>query len=498
MLTLTNARIPGERGLLGSLINLTLRDGRIAAIDFVGATGAISLGALADARDDSEHVEIDLGGRYVIPGLWDAHTHFTQWAQTRRRLDLSAAASADEVVALVRSTLAIRDGAIIGFGWRGSLWKHAPHKGLLDAVTGSTPVVLISADLHSVWLNSAALVARGISHPTGVLTERDAFSVQAGLSSVPVITLDSWVHEAAQEAAARGVVGIVDFEMDWNAAAWRRRIGNGCDLLRVEFGIYREHLDRAIESDLRTGEVVASTGGLLRVGAYKVIVDGSLGTRTAFCHKPYKGMHGPAAHGQLTVPYPRLVQALLRASGNGIDPAVHAIGDAANRFAINAFDELGVSGSIEHAQLMDWDDVRRMGDLGIRASVQPEHVLDDRHVAEQLWGKRTRRAFAFRSMLDAGVPLAFGSDAPVAPLDPWRAIAAAVDRTQGDLPPWHPEQRISVAEALEASTRGRIAVGEVADLAVLDIDPLECTTQALRHMPVALTVLGGRITHSAL
>jgi predicted amidohydrolase YtcJ len=179
---------------------------------------------------------------------------------------------------------------------------------------------------------------------------------------------------------------------------------------------------------------------------------------------------------------------------------VHAIGDRANAIALQAFARTGARGSIEHAQLLDDADVRRFAQLAVVASVQPEHALDDRDVADRYWAGRTRRAFPLRSLLDAGAVLTFGSDAPVAPLDPWLAIGAAVHRTRDQRPRWHPEQEITVAEALAASmATGRpgaaLSPGDPADLLVLDADPFTADAGVLRAMPVAATMLGGEWTH---
>jgi hypothetical protein len=190
--------------------------------------------------------------------------------------------------------------------------------------------------------------------------------------------------------------------------------------------------------------------------------------------------------------------------------AVHAIGDHANRLALDTFEELvaggarqdfsGLGHSIEHAQLLSDDDVHRFARLGIVASVQPEHALDDRDVADRLWAGRTQRAFPLASLLAAGVQLALGSDAPVAPLDPWVGMAAAVGRSRDGTDPWHPEQSISREAALAASARGRhrVSAGDTADLAVCELDPLVASVADLRRMPVAATLLGGRITHHSL
>jgi predicted amidohydrolase YtcJ len=269
----------------------------------------------------------------------------------------------------------------------------------------------------------------------------------------------------------------------------------------VRFGIYPQHLDRAIEEGLRSGLIIDGTGGLLQVGPLKVITDGSLNTRTAYCFDEYPGLEGQLnSHGLLNVPFAELVPLLRRGSEAGLVPAVHAIGDHANSLALDAFEQLGIGGGIEHAQLIDDRDFPRFATLGVTAGVQPEHAMDDRDVADVYWRGRTDRAFALGRLLRSGATLALGSDAPVAPLDPWVTIAAAVARSRDGLAPWHPEQSISPREALAASADGvsRLEVGGAADIAIVDIDPLSASFDELRRMPVAATLLAGRFTHGNL
>ncbi len=485
-LTLRNARLPGS----DERVDVSIQDGVIRRIGF---------------EDRSAPGEsIDLGERWLVPGLWDNHVHFSQWAQTARRLDLSGTTSAAEVATLVSGRVpAVAPGeTLVGFGFRDGLWPDAPGRGVLDAASARVPVVLVSGDLHSCWLNSAALAAHGFpDHPTGLLREDDAFAVVKALGTVPEDIMDGWVDTAARAAAARGVVGIVEMEMAWNPGDWQRRIAAGINALRVETSVYSQHLDQAIALGLRTGAALDGTGGLARMGPFKVITDGSLNTRTAYCFDEYPGLEGkPGAHGLLTVPADRLVTLMRLAAASGIRPAVHAIGDRANSLALDAFAEVGCTGSIEHAQLLREGDVSRFSALGVVASVQPEHALDDRDVADRYWAGRTGRAFVLKALLDAGASLALGSDAPVAPLDPWVTMAAAVGRTRGDREPWEPGQAISRQAALAASARGRhtIAVGEPADLAVCEIDPFVASVADLRRMPVAATLLAGRFTHDTL
>jgi predicted amidohydrolase YtcJ len=488
-LVLRNTRLPGS----DELTDVEIVDGTIRRLGFLGGEGG---GGPAGES-------IDLGERWLIPGLWDNHVHFTQWAQIARRLDVSTAGSAAAAARIVAGRIPqIAAGeTLIGFGFRDGLWPDAPGRAVLDAVSGSVPVVLVSADLHSVWLNTAALAARRLAdHPTGLLREEDAFAVERALDAVPDAVSDAWADEAARVAATRGVVGIVDLEMVWNLDVWRRRIAAGTNSLRVEFGIYTEHLERAIGEGLRSGAVIDGTGGLLAVGPYKVITDGSLNTRTASCFDDYPGLTGADAQGVLSVAPDDLLRWMRRASESGIRPAVHAIGDRANRIALDAFETLGCAGSIEHAQLLSLADVDRFAALGVVASVQPEHAVDDRDVADRYWAGRTDRAFMLASLLSAGAKLALGSDAPVAPLDPWVGIAAAVGRTRDGRASWHPEQGVSRQAALAASARGRhrVRVGDPADLAICETDPCAASLDDLRRMPVAATLLGGRFTHRAL
>ncbi|MDQ0079406.1 amidohydrolase [Arthrobacter oryzae] len=453
---------------------------------------------------------VDLDGRYVIPGLWDEHVHVTQWAMAANRIDLSNATSAREAVGIIRSRVAGRedgtfDGGsrgegggvptLVGVGFRDAVWADDPSLAMLDAVTQDLPAALISHDLHCVWVNSAAARRYGVDvDASGLLREDPAFALTRELGRLPDSVVDAWVREAAQKAAARGVVGIVDFEMTWNRDVWLRRVTGGFGSLRVDAGVYPQHLDRARLEGMRTGLDIPGGKGLLRVGPLKVLIDGSLNTRTAYCVDPYP--HG--GRGLLTVSETELLALLVRARESGFLPAVHAIGDAANQVALNAFEAAGIRGRIEHAQFVRQEDFPRFGRLGITASVQPAHALDDRDAADANWGERTDRAFPLRSLLAAGATLALGSDAPVAPLDPWTAMSAATTRSAQDgRGPWHPEQAITRAEALFASSRGqvRIRVGDPADIAVLDADPLGVPDRTFASMPVAATLVAGRFTY---
>ncbi|GAA4156423.1 amidohydrolase family protein [Gryllotalpicola daejeonensis] len=488
--TFSNARL-----LDGRLVDVTVTGGVISAVTPAGEVPA-----------RGEHIQLD--GHLLIPGLWDQHTHFTQWAQSSRRVQLGEAQSAADAAAMLASYAdAHPDGDLVGVGFRDALWPDVPHFELLDEALShgdigddgpERRVVAVSADLHTVWLNSAALKAHGFrEHPSGVLREQDAFAVIDALDEVSVETVDRWVHEAAEAAAARGVVGIVDFEWGYAPGDWLRRFAAGFDELRVSAAFYPDRFDDALSLGVGGGEPLEESG-LLTLGPLKVITDGSLNTRTAYLREPYHGHTGDGARGQLTVPPDELVALLRRAVRADLGAAVHAIGDHAISHALDAFAITGARGSIEHAQLVLPEDLPRFAALRVTASVQPEHALDDRDIAERYWGARCAHAFPLRALTDAGAELALGSDAPVAPLDPWVAIAAAVFRTRGDRPAWHGEQTVSVERAVQASVRSSIAVGQPADLVVLGADPREADVAALRSQPVVATMLAGRFSFDVI
>jgi len=472
----------------GEVRDIVIRAGRCAVV---------TVDAASDAVDET----VDLAGRWVLPGLWDRHVHFEQWALARGRLDLSRAESAAEVVRLVgqrvRSDPPAAGLNLEGFGFRDGLWPDEPHRDLLDAVAPDVPVVLASGDLHCGWVNSAAARRYGVAdHPTGLLRETEWFPVLTQSRAVPLDTLEGWVADAARAAASRGVVGIVDLEAPWSLDAWVRRAAAGVDSLRVACGVYAPLLDSAVDRGLRTGDVVPGTDGLVTMGPLKVLTDGALNTRTAYCADPYPGLDGDQTHGDLCVPPDELVPLMRQAWSNGIVPAIHAIGDRANTLALDAFETVGARGSIEHAQLLSRADLARFAALGVTASVQPEHAMDDRDVADHYWSGRTDRAFAYADLLAAGATLTLGSDAPVAPLDPWLAIAAATHRSRDGRPLWHPEQAIPIETALAASVPSGLPIADdaPADLVIVDHDPMTASPDDLRTMPVAGTLLGGRWT----
>ena len=478
-----------------SPVDLRLRDGRVQEVGV----------ALAPRADEDV---LEAGGRWAVPGLWDAHVHLQTWARSLVRLDVSGTAAPEQVVAVVAAHLAglPDDGApVLGYGQRTATWPRPPTVAELDAVSGGRAVVLVSGDGHAGWLSSQALERLGLAPRTGQVEEAEWFAALARLPELgPEAGAATALEDALSAAAALGVVGVTDVEWERGPAVWPGRVRPGTDLLRVRTATYADGLDDVLAAGLRTGAPLEGTGGLVRMGPLKVIFDGSLNTRTAWCCDPYADSAG-AWRGMVNLSPGELARLCRRAHEGGLEVAVHAIGDAAVSAALDAVEAAEARGSLEHVQLVADADLPRFARLGVRASVQPAHLLDDRDVTAALWPDRQARSFALRSLLDAGAELRLGSDAPVARLDPWLAMAAAVHRSGDERSAWTPEQALTPAEALAASTDGRRtpAPGSPADLVLLDADPLApavdpaAAADALRTMRVATTVRGGVVTHDA-
>ncbi len=474
-----------------------------------GTVTEVGAGLARPAGPDSTE-QIDAGGRWLIPGLWDQHVHLGQWTLASQRLDLAPARSPEDATRLVAERIAEYPGhPVIGWGHRSAAWDRDVTVSELDAVSGDTAVVLISGDGHHAWLNTIALMHLAMPVRDSVVRETEWFAAYPRL--VTLVGNDGTSSEAYRRtldhAASMGVVGLADFEFGGGAEEWAERWADGCDRLRIRWAAYADRLDDVIAAGWRTGDTLPGCDDRVTMGPLKIISDGSLNTRTAWCCEPYADAYRleyPA--GQPNLSGAELRELLSRAHGAGLEVATHAIGDAAVAEALASYAATGARGSIEHAQLVSMDDVTTMARLGIRASVQPAHLLDDRDLTERIWPGRGGRCFTFRWMLDAGVEVVLGSDAPVSPLDPWQAIAAAVHRSADDREAWHVEQALTVREALACSVDGQptVAPGSRGDLVLLDHDPLAegtdtaGTAALLRRQSAALTVVAGLVVHTAL
>ena len=458
---------------------------------------------------------VDLAGRCVLPAFTDSHVHFPTWALARHDVRLEQATSVATAVALVEAHPR-RGTWIRGTGWRDAAWPDRPTAAALDAVTGSTPVALWSKDYHSLWLNSAGLaVAKGDLETHGGVVERDAQGQPTGVlreesawrfrERFVEVTEDEWVaatREGIRVANARGVAAIHDKDGWLGAASIFGRIHESEGLsLRVWQSLPADRLAEVASLPLRS----RIGDDFLRLGYLKTFMDGTLGSQTALM------LDGSGVE---ITSREELEEIILRGAEAGWPVAVHAIGDRANRNALDAFEATrdaweprGLRHRIEHAQCLDAADIPRFAKLGIACSIQLFHAASDRDLAERYWGDRLAGAYAFRSLWDSGAVVVNGSDAPVEDLDPLAGIRAGVLRTIDDRPGWRIEEALTVEQAIIASTvtpawlagderrRGKLLPGFLADLVVLSRDPFLCPADELESVEVVATMVGGRWTH---
>ena len=483
------------------------------ALAIAGDRVAGAVGAHETALPSPEVV--DLGGRCVLPGFTDSHVHFPTWSLSQRDVGLEGVSGLAEALERVRAHP--RHGTWIrGTGWRSADWEAQPTKEALDDVTGDTPALLWSKDYHSAWLNSAALahadgdlqVEGGVverdesGELTGILREESAWQFRARFAMPEEDEFVDATREGLRIAATRGVVAIHDKDGWLGAPGIFQRVAERDGLmLRVWQSVPHERIPELEALGVHSG----IGGDFLRVGYLKAFMDGTLGSQTAWM------LDGT---GVVITSGEELAEIIRAGARIGWPVGVHAIGDRANREALDAFEAtrdewapLGLRQRVEHAQCLAPEDVGRFAALGVACSVQFSHAPSDRDLAERFWGERADGAYVFRSLWDSGALVVNGSDAPVEELDPLAGIRAGVLRSIDDRPAWHPEQRVTIEEALIASTvnpawltgderrRGKLLPGYLADLVVLSRDPLECPPDELESVEVVATMVGGRWVH---
>lgn len=460
---------------------------------------------------------VDLGGRCVIPAFTDSHVHFPTWSLARRDAVLEGCTSLAE--ALDRVARHPRGGTWIrGRGWRDAGWPEKPTASALDAITGETPGALWSKDYHSLWVNSAALAIAagrlevpggvverdGAGKPTGILREESAWRFRDRFVHVAEDEYVDATREGIRVANARGVAAVHDKDGWLGAPSIFQRIHEHEGLtMRVWQSLPAEQLGHLRELGLRP----RIGDDWLRLGYLKTFMDGTLGSQTAWM------LDGS---GVVITSGEELAEIVRDAALAGWPVGVHAIGDRANREALDAFEATrdvweprGLRQRIEHTQCVDPADLGRFAALGVACSVQFTHAPSDRDLAERFWADRLEGTYAFGSLVRSGAVVANGSDAPVEELDPLAGIRAGVRRTIDERPAWRPAEAVSVGEALHASTvapawlagderrRGRLIPGFLADLVVLSRDPVTCPPDELESVEVVATMVGGRWVHNA-
>jgi predicted amidohydrolase YtcJ len=486
---------------------------------------------------------IDARGKLVLPGFNDAHVHFLGGGFQLSSVDLRDANTPKEFADRIASFAnKLPPGRwITGGDWDHERWPGVdgkaplPTKELIDAVTPNTPVFVSRLDGHMALANSLALKLAGITKdtadPDGGLIVRDPKTGEptgvlkdAGMSPVWKVVPDATFEEklaaakAATEHAARlGVTSVQDMSAGNDVGVYQTLLEKG----ELKTRIYAVSPLPAWERLARTGVRAHFGNEMLRIGGLKGFADGSLGSTTAFFYEPY--LDAPETRGLAgdeMFPEGAMLERVRQADRAGLQVMIHAIGDRANEQILNIFATVkGENGErdrrfrIEHAQHLRRQDIPRFASEKVIASMQPYHAIDDGRWAEKRIGhERAKTTYAFRSLLDSRVMLAFGTDWTVAPLDPMLSVYAAVTRRtlDGKNPDgWIPEQKISVDEAVRAYTvgsayaefqeqnKGTITTGKLADIVMLSEDIFSIDPREIERVKVVLTIMDGRVVYSA-
>lgn len=507
-------------------------EGRVKRFNGLVFNDQGTITAILERGDKRPKVDyrLDGEGRVMVPGMIDAHVHVMDMGFAALTLDLSGTTSLEEALAKIKAFAEENPGRpwILGRGWNQEKWGlgRFPTAAELDSVVADRPVWLERADNHANWANSLAIQTAGITaktpDPAGGRIIRDAKGAPAGVFVDNAIGLvgkvvpaprpedrDLALSKAQDVLLAKGVTAVADMgtkPADWTA--FRRAGDEGRLTIRI----------MSYADSIETLELMAGpepTGWLyndrLRMGGVKLFLDGALGSRGASLKAPYADDHG--TRGLPLLSPSQLRNLMSRAAMDNFQTAVHAIGDAANDEVLAAIEELSESYKgdrrwrIEHAQIIDPVDIARLGKHGVIASMQPLHQTSDRLMAEARLGpNRLAGAYPWRSVMTAGGKLAFGSDSPVEPADPWAGMAAAISRTDAAGEPfggWFPQETVSREQALAGFTAdaayagfaegrfGRLLPGERADFLLVDRDPLFASPEALRGTKVLQVWIGG-------
>lgn len=485
---------------------------------------------------------IDAEGRRVIPGITDSHTHIISGGFQLARVELRDVAGKDEFIAAVRREVEARKSGewVQGGRWSVESWKNpeTPHRSWLDSFSPGTPIFLSRMDGHGALVNTAALKIAGIDasgpadpvggeierdpatrEPTGILKESAMDLVTRHIPAPSAADRRVALNRAMKHVNALGVTSVHDMS-DWDDLAIFEQTAKEKKLtIRVTSYVQSEDWAASLRRVAQLRDQLTHTQEF-RIAGLKGYMDGSMGSRTAYMREPFADCSHdePYPRGQVTAfaaARPGLAQLFLRAQESRMTPAVHAIGDEANHVLLNAYgatrplDQTGAfRPRIEHAQHLMPTDIPRFKEVGAVASMQPFHKADDARYVEKAIGKeRLKGSYAFRSLIDAGALVIFGSDWPVVTINPFAGIHVAVTAMALDGKIFMPEETISVEEALVAYTSApALALGQqehlglikptmLADLVILTEDPFSANPEALGGITAHTTIMNGKVVY---
>jgi predicted amidohydrolase YtcJ len=471
----------------------------------------------------------DMRGRVILPGLTDAHVHLQLYSLGLQKIDCETNTLEECLARVAGRVQKSKPGEwILGHGWNQNSWDRWPSASDLDAIAPNNPVYLTAKSLHAALANSIALKMANINastpdpkdgqiqrghngQATGVLLETTMQLVENILPEPAIKEIANAIEKAQPGLWKMGLTGLHDFDRRDCFMALQQMHAQDKLKLRVTKNIPIDLLEHAFELGLRTG----FGDDWLRIGSVKAFMDGALGPHTAAMFQPYS--NESENRGILNMDAEQLFEHTRHAADVGLGMTVHAIGDRANHEVLDAYEQLRAYETakelphlrhrIEHVQLLHPDDAQRLAKLNVIASMQPVHATSDMLMADAFWGERSRLAYAWRTQLDAGARLAFGSDAPVESPNPFWGLHAAVTRRRGDGSPkpdgWYPEQRLTIQEAVGGFTTGpayaayaedrigKLQAGYLADLIVLEEDPFICNIEDVKDMQSSATMVGG-------
>jgi hypothetical protein len=521
------------------ITNCSIYQGQCRVLDgqsiYVNAPLIGRIATISDLQESFGNLhKIDLQGGMVLPGLVDAHLHLAQLATYLQSVDCELPVKADLLERVQQKAVESSNEWILGYGWNQNLWE-VPEFGTaaeIDSVSGNKAVVLFAKSLHALWTNTKAMKLAGINHvtpnpeggailrfsngdPTGIFLENAMDLITQAIPEIPTELLETHIDQTQAHLLSMGITGVHDFDRFESYTALKALEDAGRLHLRVAKNLHADQLEFILQNDCRH----ALNTRHLKPGWIKSFADGALGSHSAAMFKPYEGTNDK---GMLLISRDEILEIGKLAVKHHWPLSIHAIGDAANHEVLEGYRMLrtfevqegypALPHRVEHVQCISPADQDLMHVLGIIASVQPIHATSDMFTASKHWGDRCAYAYAYRSLLDKGIPCVYGSDAPVETANPFLGIHAAVTRRSFTGEPgedgWYPEQRLTLSEALDGysyvpnqlagfNDELGLKAGSIATMVLLPQNLFTLDPQELANVKPRMTIIAGKILYES-